>query len=166
MGRSHKSKKKLNNSETNLVEEDLVEEERDEEDDDCGETNLGYVSEASDIIKPKSKEDVKTIRRNLSKSKGDTQRKKETNKKPLVEEETESIRIENKLFEDKNKDGQNLSTNKKKKSKKKRNVENAEEENIELSQMEGRIVINSKETGENSHEDTPYEYKNDTHVKH
>ena len=167
MGRSHKSKKKLNNSETNLVEEDLVEEERDEEDDDCGETNLGYVSEASDIIKPKSKEDVKTIRRNLSKSKGDTQRKKVTNKKPLVEEETESIRIENKLFEDKNKDGQNLSTNKKKKSKKKRNVENSEEENIELSQMEGRMskVINSKETGENSHEDAPYDDKNDTHVK-
>ena len=33
--------------------------------------------------------------------------------------------------------------------------------------MEGRVskVINTKETGENSQEDTPYDDKNDTHIK-
>ena len=92
MARSRKSKKHLNNSKTNLMGEDIIEEEeKDCDDDDEGETNLGYVSEASDIIKPKSKEDVRTIRRNLSKSKGDSHKKKVTKKKALHEDETESV---------------------------------------------------------------------------
>ena len=134
MARSRKSKKHLNNSKTNLMGEEIIEEEERDHDDD-GETNLGYVSEASDIIKPKSKEDVRTIRRNLSKSKGESHRKKVTKKKALHDDETESVRIRNKLFEDKNTDDVIASTSRRKKSKNRQQSRAEDEENIEMADI-------------------------------
>ena len=90
MGRSRKGRKSLNNSKKDLLEEEeKVDEEEEEpeveeEEDVGGETNLGYAQDASDIIKSKSKEDVRTIRRNLSRSKGDGQKKKISKKKAKI----------------------------------------------------------------------------------
>ena len=146
MARSRKNKKHLNNSKTNLMGEEIIEEEeKDCDDNDEGETNLGYVSEASDIIKPKSKEDVRTIRRNLSKSKGDSQKKKVTKKKALTEDDTESVTIKNKLFEDKNKDDLTVSTGRRRKSRNRHQPRAEDEERIEMAD-----IHNHEEENENT----------------
>ena len=135
MARSRKSKKHLNNSKTNLMGEDIIEEEEKDYHEDEGETNLGYVSEASDIIKPKSKEDVRTIRRNLSKAKGESHKKKVTKKKALEEDETESIRIKNKLFEDENTDDPTVVIRRRKKSRNKNQSRTEDTDRIEMAEM-------------------------------
>ena len=148
MARSRKSKKHLNNSKTNLMGEDIIEEE--ERDHDDGETNLGYVSEASDIIKPKSQEDVRTIRRNLSKSKGESHKKKVSKKKALHNDETESVRIKNKLFEDKNTEDIIVSTSRRKKSRNRHQSKEGEQENIEMADMhneENEQALETRERG-------------------
>ena len=143
MARSRKGKKDLNNSKKDLLGEDGIDEEvkynddddDDDDDGDEGETNLGYVQDASDIIKSRSKEDVKTLRRNLSKSKGDGQKKKVTKKKTFDEGENVSVRIENKLFENKNKEELNAPTNRRKKSRHRNIPKNHDQEHIEMTQM-------------------------------